>query len=62
MAENKKESKLYSYPCVDGCLEFLEGYKTLSFAEFAETHCGSGCPDCVWLDIPYTEEMKRKDG
>ena len=49
--------QFYSYPCesAEDCLEFLEGDKKLSFVEFCEKHCAN-CPDCVVLDIPYTED------
>lgn len=65
--EQKKEQgagkkNLYVYPCEESndCVEFLEGYQTMSFAEFCETVCGSGCPHCVYMDIPYTKEMLEK--
>lgn len=53
------KKKLYPYPCEESgeCIEFLESGTVMSFAEFCETKCGSGCPDCVWLDVPYTKEM-----
>lgn len=62
MAESKKDKLFYAYPCDEPCIEFLESGSSKSFAEFSETVCGSGCPNCIWLDIPYTEEMKRIDG
>lgn len=54
--------EFYSYPCesAEDCLEFLEGDKKLSFVEFCEKHCAN-CPDCVVLDIPYTEDMYEKN-
>ena len=49
--------QFYAYPCEDAtdCLEFLEGYQTMSFKDFCQKHCAN-CPDCVELDIPYPEE------
>lgn len=64
MAKNKRSrenSPLFPYPCEDSndCLDFLESGEIMSFAEFCETKCGSGCPHCVYLDVPYSEEMKQ---
>lgn len=55
------ENVLFVYPCEESgeCNEFLEGWETMSFAEFCESVCGS-CPYCVYLDIPYSEEMLKK--
>ena len=57
-----KKQKLFAYPCEDSCdcLSFLESGTEMSFAYFCETVCGSGCPDCLWLDIPYSQEMMEK--
>lgn len=60
VSEKNNETKLYPYPCEDECSLFLEEFNNLSFAEFAEIHCGSGCPDCVWLDLPYDDVMFKK--
>lgn len=51
--------QFYAYPCEDAadCLEFLESSQTMSFKEFCQKHCAN-CPDCVELDIPYSEEEK----
>lgn len=56
-----KDSKMFAYPCEfsSECPDFLEGAETMSFAEFCETVCGSGCPDCVFMDVPYTKEMYK---
>ena len=50
------EKQFYSYPCEESndCLAFLENGKEMSFVEFCKKHCDH-CPDCVVLDIPYSE-------
>lgn len=49
--------KLFPYACDELCFEFSESSDTMSFAVSCETVCGSGCPYCVYKDVPYTEEM-----
>lgn len=53
--------EFYSYPCAErnDCIDFLEKGKTMSFVEFSKKYCDH-CPDCVVLDIPYSQVEKDK--
>ena len=56
---SEKEINLYAYPCESStdCIEFLESAKNdISFSEFCKNQC-SKCPHCVFLDLPYIENV-----